>query len=171
VAAGVQHTIQVRFPRGTTGSSLASDVSAVHDLFQALNGALPSDLAFTAAEYALTDEDTFTPCAPPDAVTGALDPADYSPNQKITGTTFSGRSAGSRARVTVFGVFWDVNDPASPAKNGIVTAAEVAAIGTAAAVCSTHFVANSGLAAAFAAQATIKENDHLLKLVRKGTIS
>lgn len=171
IAAGVEHSIQVRYPRGTTGASLAANVDAINAIFGYVTGALADDFEFTSAEYALTDEDVFTACAPPVAVTGTIDAATFTPIQKIVGTTFSGRSPGSRAKFTMFGLFWEEETLGNAADNGLITAAEVAAIGSVATYATGHFMANSGLAAVFYQKATIKPNDHLLRLVRRGIIS
>lgn len=168
---GIDHSIQVRGPRGATAADMESKGHLLHDAFNALAGALYSDFAWITAEYALTDSDLFIPITTPAAVTGVISPTGVSAVTRIKGLTFTGRAPGSRARLTLFGI--DVNDAVSTdiGANGVITVAESAGVGTIATLASSNFYANSGSQAIYPARATYKENDHLLKLVRKGTIT
>src|SRR5690349_16402871 len=178
VACGLQHTIQVRAPRGTGAGPLSDRRGVIHDIFNLWAPKLCTDFAFISAEYALTDSELFTPIDPPFPVTGTKGPGLYSAKQKVTSTNFAGRAATSRARFSLFGILWiqdiiadalDAEDDGS--RNGIVTPAENALVADTATAATSQFFANSGEATSWYPRATIKTNDHLLKLVRRGTIS
>lgn len=172
LAGGIVHSLQVRHARGSTFSDTEALRVRVAECFADMNDVLYDDFAWISAEVALTDDDVFSPAAVPASTpAGAVDGTTFSAVQRIKGLTFSGRAAGSRARFTMFGLaFGDVASGAEGG-DGVLTPDESAGIGTIAARASIYFHANSGSAAVFASRATYKENDHLLKLVRKGTIS
>jgi hypothetical protein len=171
VAAGVEHTIQLRTARGASFAALDTAGPHVSDVFSAFASLLADDFAWISAEIALTDSDVFSPGTIAPGVTGTVDATTFSPIQKITATSFTGRSPGSRGRVSLYGVQWFVDVSGVDASNGVVTTAEFGGVGTAAGLLSSFFAANNGLPSAFPGRATIKENDHLLRLVRRGIIS
>jgi hypothetical protein len=171
VAAGVQHTIQIRGPRGENLTQMTDRGSNLYSVFNNLADYLADDFEWISSDVALTDEDTWQPTTNPLAVTGLVDATTFTPIHKITGTTFSGRSPGSRARLTVFGLKWPFLTSGNISENGIVTATELAEVGDAVAICTAHFCAGSGLSAAFYNRVTVKPNDLLLKDVRRGIIS
>jgi len=168
---GIDHTIQIRNARGATFSGTESDGLSIGTLVALFNAVLMDDFAFGSAELALTDSDVFLPCASPADPAGALDPGTFGQRERIRGLTFNGKATGSRARFTLFGVMLDDTGTGAVGADGIVLPAELAAIASAATLASSNYRAGSGDAAIFPARATYKENDHLLKLVRKGTIS
>jgi len=171
-AGGIVHTIQVRNARGTSFGDMVFMTGRIHDLFQALSDVIYADHAFISAEVALTDDDVFAPCAVPVAITGnAVVVADFSPRQRIMGLTFSGKAPGSRARFTVYGCAFAGEASATEGGDGKITSGESGVIATVAALAATNFRANSGSLAIYPNVATYKENDHLLKLVRRGIIS
>lgn len=173
-AAGLVHTMTLRTVRGAT---LAATVSAregvFHDLFNALAPLLADDFVFITEDWAATDSDIFVPTGSlPAAVTGTQDVADFSANQKVTGTTFSGKgSSGSKVRVTAYGVLWATDGPGNDAGNGVVTSGESSEVAAGVAALSTHTGAIDGTTATFYPRATTKVNDKLLKLARRGLIS
>lgn len=168
---GIDHTVQVRGPRGATAADMESKGHLLHDAWNAFAAGTYSDFAWLSAEYALTDSDVFIPITTPSAVTGAIDPADFSAVERIKGLTFSGRAPGSRARFTMYGLAFTDTVPGDFAATGVLLGIDVAAVGTVATLASSNWYANSGSQAIYPARATYKENDHLLKLVRKGTIT
>lgn len=170
VAAGIEHTIQMRSPRGTGSGVVSGKAEIISDLFDLFSDILADDFAWVSAEYALTDSDVFIPFATPTVVSGTVDPTTFSLHQRVTSTNFNGKAAGSRAAVYMYGLFWS-RDSGTPADNGRVTPAENADVGTAAGILSSNAVAGSGDGAFFHNYANIKVNDHLLKLLRRGTIA
>lgn len=171
-AAGIQHTIQFRGPRGATFSTMDGYGFHAYNLFTALQDYLYDDFVWIAAEVALTDTEEFLPGTLPSGISGAaVDATLVSAVHKIKGLTFSGKASGSRARCTMFGLSFADSAPGGVGANGIISPSEVAGIGTAITQLNAWGYANSGTLAVWHNQATYKENDHLLKLVRRGTIS
>lgn len=172
LAGGIIHTMQVRHARGSTFSDTEALREQVRLCFNDMAGVLYSDFAWISADVALTDDDVFAPAAVPASTpTGSIDETLFSPVERIKGLTFSGRAAGSRAKFTMFGLVFSDVDAGDGAGDGKLTSAEVAAVGTIATRAAIYFRANSGSSALFPNVATYKENDHLLKLVRRGIIS
>lgn len=169
-AAGIEHTISMRAARGTDAAGLDAQVGSIRACFNFMADKLADDFAWISAEYALTDSDDFFPRGLPASVAGAVDPITFSLHQRVTSTNFNGRVAGSRAAIYFYGIWWS-RDSGEPADNGRVTPLEDADIGTVATELSGQAHAGNGLQATFHQYANIKVNDHLLKLVRKGTIS
>ncbi len=174
-AAGIVHTIQVRAARGTNPDGIGTLSNTLHDVFNAFASKLASDFEFISNEYALTDSTVFIPLAVPAAVTGVIAPSDYTPFQKITSTIFSGRSTNGRSRFSLYGVQWfygDVaDDPDTIPYDGIVSGAESAAVVAVRAIANGSYCSGEGIVAHWYNQATVKVNDHLLKLVRRGVIT
>lgn len=172
LAGGIVHSMQVRHARGSNFSDTEALREQVRLCFNDLASTLYDDFAWISAEVALTDDDVFAPAAVPASTpAGAVDGTTFSPKQRIHGLTFSGRAAGSRSRFTMFGIAFAGQASATEGGDGKITAAESAPIGTIAARASIYFHANSGSSAVFPTVATYKENDHLLKLVRRGIIA
>lgn len=168
---GIDHTIQIRGSRGDDITLMLARGALLHDAFNAFAAQLYDDFAWISAELALTDSDVFIPATTPAAVTGTIDPTTVSPVQRIKALTFSGKAAGSRARFSLYGITFDDISDGSVGGDGTVLTAESAAVGTVATLASGNWRAASGGTAVFPGRATYKENDHLLKLVRKGTIT
>lgn len=170
LAAGVEHTIQMRSSRGASSVTVDASKEEISNIFQLFEPLLAEDFAFLSAEYALTDSDVFIPTSLPTAVTGEQLLTDFSLQQRATSTGFIGRSAGSRAAIFFYGIWWE-DGVGTPRDNGRVTTVENTAIGSAAANLSTNAKAGSGGDAVFYTYANIKVNDHILKLIRRGAIS
>jgi hypothetical protein len=174
-AAGIVHTAQLRKVRGASDASIQNLRGTLGSIFAVWADHLPTDFEWLTAEWARQDEEFFTPNDLPDPVTGAKTPALYTPIQKITATTFSGRAPGSKARVSMFGIFWMFSDTSDDentfAYDGKVTAGEDARVQDTIDLLNTQTAANSGDGAIWYPRATIKPNDHLLRLVRRGLIS
>ena len=172
IAGGMQHTIQVRGPRGTDLAGMTAYGPILRSVFMVFVAAMYTDLLFTSAEVALTDDDVFIPVAVPTQPTGmAVDPADFSAMTRAQALTFTGKAPGSRARFSLYGVAIADEASGTTGGDGKVTSTENAGIATVAGIASGAFKAGSGANAAFPNVATYKVNDHLLKLIRKGTIS
>lgn len=174
--AGVDHTVQLRGARGTSFGAMQGKIEFLYDIFNVWADTLASDFSWVSADIALTDDDVFNPASPPgNTPSGGLSPASFSPIRKITSTAFTGRAAGSRAAIYLYGVFWPqdigtgVNDDAF---NGVVTNGEDPRIGsTITLLVAAGASAGSGLPAVWHSRATIKPNDFLLHKVRAGIIS
>ena len=175
VAAGIQHNIQLRGLRGRTFLQMQSDGVILHDIFNNFATQLADDFAWLSADIALTDSDVWNPAEPPAAVTGVVEVAQFTPWQKITGTRHSGRAPTSRASYTMFGIHWDLantgSDISQVAYNGIITAAEHAGVAANVLLANAYMRAASGTAATWYSRMTVKPNDALLRLVRKGIIT
>lgn len=171
-AGGINHTIQIRAARGTNFADMQAHVNNVRALFVPLISVIYDDFLFTAAEIALTDDDVFNPAtAPTSPGTTLIDPATKSAMARIRGLTFTGKAPGSRARFTLYGIFLPTDTAGDVSGDGKITGVESSPVTTIATLATSAFHAGSGAAAVFPPVATYKENDHLLKLVRKGTIS
>lgn len=172
ICAGVQHSIQVRGARGRTFLQMDDLHNAVGQVFDALHGDLCEDLAWISAEVALTDSDSFFPASVPVIGTAPGNSlSDYSAMDKITAMTISGRSAGARARLSIYGLLFLGDTPGDIGADGLVKSSELAAFSTIIPIMNSNFRAADGQDAVWRAQGTWKPNDHLLKLVRRGTIS
>ncbi len=172
VAAGVQHAIQFRGPRGATFATMDGYRDRARELFANWASFLAVDFAWISSEVALTDEDLFNPATTPVVlVPGTLPVNTYSPVMKISALTFSGRAPGSRAKFSVFGLQFGVDATTALGRDGIITPAEASAISATTALAAIYFYANSGQLAQWHQRGTWKENDHLLKLVRRGIIA
>jgi hypothetical protein len=169
LAAGIEHTIMMRSARGAT-APLDSQIGSIRECFNLMASRLADDFAWISSEYALTDSDDFFPRGLPTAVTGTLAVADFSLHQRCMHTNFNGRVVGSRAALYFYGVWWE-HGPGTEADNGRATPTEWAAVGSVATELSGQAHAGNGLQAIFHQYANIKVNDHLLKLLRRGTIS
>lgn len=172
VAGGIQHTIQFRGARGASFAAMTSFGERARELFSNMSLYLFSDFAWVSAEVALTDEEEFAPTTTPTSgVPGTIDPLTVSPVSRIKGLTFTGRAKGSRGKFTMFGCYFQQDDSGTFGGNGVITPDEVVGITNNVTLANTYFYANSGELAKWYSRATYKENDHLLKLVRRGTIS
>lgn len=170
-SAGFEHHMLVRAQRGSSASATISNGrAAVAGLAAALQSLLPDDFVFLEEKYALEDSDIFLPTGGlPAQPTGAQDIADYTPVMRGTATTFSANGAGIKYHISVFGVFWDPSDVAGPAANGAVDSGEDATVASALTFLATatgmRNVANSPIT--FYPRATVKPNDHYVKLARR----
>lgn len=172
LAGGIEHTIQVRAARGASFSVTEALRGPVRDAYMAVVAIVYDDFAWISAEVALTDSDVFGPATVPDPLVGnIIDPALNSAMLRISPLTFTGRSAGSKGRFSMFGVSFGTDAAAALGGDGKLTSAEVAGISTIAGVASANFRAGSGEPAIYPLLATVKPNDHLLRLVRRGTIT
>lgn len=170
LAAGIEHTIQVRTQRGQSAFITQGLGAFVREVFALWTDTLADDFTWLSAEYAVTDSDDFVPMSPPAAIVGGADLSTFSLRQRCTSTNLNGRAVGSRAALYLYGIQWD-EGLASVADNARISSTEDANVSAAAAICTTNFFANSGTQATWHQYANIKENDHLLKLLRRGTIS
>jgi len=170
-AGRIAHSIQVRGPRGASLATMTGLVDPVANMFVALAAYLYSDFAWVSAEVALTDSETFVPVPVSGIVpVGAIVLVAQSAANRIRGLTVSGRAPGSRGRFTMFGLFFNGSADTDIAADGVVTATEVPAMTTVSGIANTYFKANSGDATLWYNRGTYKQNDHLLKLVRRGVI-
>jgi hypothetical protein len=170
-AAGIEHTIQARGPRGTTLAGMQTIGHLFSTVFNNLSPQLADDFAYIQADVALTDDEVFNPATLPDPVTGAVAVADFSLLQRVTASTFSGRAPGSKARFSLYGVQWVFAETTEDANDFVVTGVESAGVLGVVTAVNNIFCAGSGVPAAFYNRATIKANDDLIKKVRRGIIS
>jgi len=170
-AGGIQHTIQFRGARGATFSTMDGYKDRAREIFDSLIAFLYEDFAWISAEVCLTDVETFTPSTIPGGTSGTIDITERSPRERIRGLTFSGKAPGSRARFTMFGLHFPDSGAGTTGGDGLILPSEVVALAAVIVTANTYFHANSGDLAGWHERATYKENDHLLKLVRRGTIT
>jgi hypothetical protein len=175
VSAGVTHVAQLRKFRGATVSQITDLAGTMQSVFNTWAADLPTDFAWISAEYAEQDSNLFIPTGTPAAVTGVRNPALYTPLQKVVSTTFAGRAPGSKARISLFGVFWQFTDTLDDANtfayNGIIEGSEDARIATTKGFLDSQWSANSGVNAVTYSRATVKINDYWLRQIRKGIVS
>jgi len=173
--AGLVHTVQLRKARGSSDATIRDLAGVVYTLFNPWNGLLGSDFVWLSAAWARQDEDFFTPMDLPTAIEGSRDPTQFTPIQKITATTFSGRAPFSKARFSIYGIFWEftnqVSDDNTFAYDGKVLGSEMTEVNDTVAATSGQLAAGSGQGAIFYPRATVKPNDRLLRLVRRGLIA
>lgn len=168
----INHSIQVRNVRGTSFADMQFMTGRIHDLFQLVSGNLYTDFQFVSSEIALTDSDVFLPTANPAAITGmTILPSAASAKARIQALTFTGKAPGSHARFSIFGFSIGTDLAADVGGDGKITSVEMAVVASVATLASANFKAGSGSAAIFPNVATLKPNDRLLRLVRKGVIS
>src|SRR5262245_29237394 len=87
---GVQHSVTVRFARGTSFSSVETQaIAAWEAIFTALDALTGTDLAAISAEIALTDSEVFNPAAIPTLDAGPVVPGDVSAVNKVLAWTWS----------------------------------------------------------------------------------
>lgn len=172
VVGGIQHTIQVRAARGSAAFVVEGLKDIVGQCFDALAAAVMSDLLWINAEYALTDSDDFVPSVVPTITTApTFDESTIGPRARIRGLTFSGRATGSKARFTMFGVYENDTFSADDGSDGTITPSELPGLSTVLTLAANNFHSGSGQLATWHQRATYKENDHLLRLVRRGIIT
>lgn len=175
IAAGVVHDMTLRFARGSVRSTVVTLGNEVaDDLFDALHLNMPTDVAAIGVETMMDDETYWTPSATiPTLTAGAHPPSTYSPVQKIISLTFPGKGGSSKARVVIYGYFveqdlttgWALDMKILPAEDPRVAAA----IDVLQAAASLKAINNVN--AVWYERATVKPNDFLLRLVRRGIIS
>jgi len=176
LSAGVQHRIQFRRPRGEgISASLIAARASFAALYTNMQPLLPTDFAWQGEFYIPQDTEVEggTGYTGPGSIVGAISPATYTGVMKITATSFTGRSSASNTKLELFGVFWDPSDVGGPAANGKVDAGESPEVSAAIADLNTSAQTHGidGTTAFFHPYATIKPNDKLLKLVRRGLIT
>lgn len=170
---GMEHALQFRGERDTSFETMETIFNELATtIFTALATPRCDDTVFISASIALTDSNLFVPTTelPEPPSTGGQNVADVSPYMRAHGLTFAGAAPGSRARFTIFGLFFDVTDPANPAANGLITSVGASMISDVADAASGAARAGSGQAATFYHRATYKVNDHLLALIRRATL-
>jgi hypothetical protein len=172
ICAGIQHTIQVRGIRGQDFSTMNGLRDHVTAMFSAIHGDLCEDFEWIQAEIALTDSDVFIPSTTPSAITaGGNSLSDYSPIDKISAMTISGKSSTARARLSIYGCLFLGSTPGDIGADGLVKSTELAGLATIKGIADEYFKAADGTDATWRSIATFKPNDHLLKLVRRGVIT
>ncbi len=173
VAGGVQHTLQLRSPRGATFADIDTFArAAAQTMFGAVLAFLADDYSWVQAEIALTDSDVFLPATTPTVASpGLVALSTFSATKKISAVTLTGKSATARARFSMFGLFIPADNPGDIGEDGNLTPAELAGLATIIATANTNARAADGSQATYHSRATYKENDHLLKLVRRGIIT
>lgn len=171
---GRAHTTMCRGPRSTTAAVMTTIGQALFNgLFDALKAALFDDLAFTAAEYALTDSDLFFPTTLPAAVAGTVAIATASKQDSITHLTFSGRGTlGSKVSYKVYGIALNPDVvPDNAYTDFLILSTEDGNVANAVAVLNAggnNIVAVDNSKPLFPGRATVKVNDFWLRRVRQG---
>ena len=174
-ACGIDHTIQLRKASGATFASVLLLAATVQAIFNDMAALLCDDFEFISADAAEEGSDIFEPATAPEAVTGTVAVADYTPFQKVTHTRFGGRAKTSRVSVEMYGIFWQYANIEADAGvipyDGVVTAAELPAVATVAGHLNSQAFANSGEATVWRPRALVKVNDFWLRAVRSGGIT
>lgn len=173
-AAGVNHSVMTRGHRGeTTIGTEARARNVLTQLFGAFASILAFDFQWTEAFYIPQDSELSFASEVPPAVVGSIFVTDMSPQDKITSWTFAGKSsAGSKARISCYGMQYTPDTPApSIFKDFIVLASESAIIQDAVDALNGNEVPgiDNGVVLWYP-RCTLKVNDHWLKEVRSGGI-
>lgn len=170
-AAGIDHSMTIRGQRGESQTAVENRGDSIGFIFALWNSFLADDFAYLFAEYCPQDVDVFVPARLPVYLpVGEVPTGDMTVRERITGTTFSGKSSNGRARFTLFGIRW-VDAPIDPTSQDFkVTAAEDARIASTVTEANGKFQSAGNLPATFHNQATIKEWDNLVKLARRGLV-
>lgn len=162
--------------RGARGESQAATVTRsqtfINAFFTALASKLPDDLSFISATYYPQDSNVGVPVGRPVAVVGLVALGDFTVAQKIAATRFSGKtSGGSKANYNVFSLSFRVGDAADAdgVDYTLATNEDTAIDNAMAAIFSNNMPGIDGTTIVPYAQATIKQHDHYVKRVRKGT--
>jgi hypothetical protein len=174
LSAGLEHDALIRGPRGAVLADVVNGARAtMTGLMTALHTLLPSDFAFISMKSCPKDDIIFSAETPPtNGTAGVIDPATMSHMNRACELNFNGRASSTPWSMAIFGVFFSLDDPASPASNGRIEPGESAAVTAALAV----FAANVGLAANNNLRPIIntyvnyKVNDHWLAIARKSAI-
>ena len=175
VAAGIQHKMKVRGNSVISGLAAAEQyANSLNDYISNFEADLWTDWSWLGWEYADPNTDIWVPFNPVltgGDPTGTQNPASYTAVKKAMGITHSGRVAGSRARLYWFGA--RVLDEAVGAVggNGVISSGEFAGLDAATTLATDTFRGGNGNAAIFYNRLTVKVNDDVLKLVRRGTIT
>lgn len=171
VSAGFEHHIQFRCARdanlATTVSGIADTLSTMGTLLAEL---MPEDFAWVSCEVAHQDSELFNPEPTlPTQPTGENALSLYTPLMRGTATVFKGRGIGAKVSAQLFGLFWDFSDVAGPAANGKVDGGESSPIhGAINALNGNAAITNIvGASPFWYDYATVKQNDHYVKLARR----
>jgi|SRR6185295_791015 len=175
-AAGIFHSMQVRYARGTTGAVILTNgrlaCTSIALPFAAL---LPADFEFISEEYALEDSDVFIPGPlKPTFTAGSVALADLSAVERITSTGFSGKGGSSKCSVYLYCPDFPEDTLAAVGSRGVITGGESAEVQDVADFLNTlavPLVAINNVPAVWRARATIKRNDFLLARVRRGLLA
>ena len=172
ICAGVQHTLTLRKPRGTSDAAMDFLNLTAAAVFDAVHGDLCEDYQWVSAEICHQDEDVFFPATTPTVTTpGGNSLSDYSPRDKVMAMTLSGKSSAGRARISIYGLLFRGDTPGDIGADGLVKNSELAGLATIRSILQAAVCGSDGTSVVYRTVATWKENDHLLKLVRKGIIS
>jgi hypothetical protein len=171
ISCGIPHKMKCRGEIGAAGFSEASALAnAMSEYVDNFSSRLPTDWAWTGWEYANEDSDVWIPFSPVLAAepTGVISTGGLSSMMKIRAVCHQGRAAGSRARIYWWGPIHESDDVADPGANGIYTSAELSGLAASTTLATDTFKAGNGLDAIFYERLTVKENDRLLRNVRRG---
>ncbi len=174
LSAGLVHDALIRGPRGAVLADVVNGARAtMTGLMTALHTLLPSDFAFISCKSCAKDEVIFNPeLAPVAGTAGSIDPATLSHMSRACELNFNGRASSTPWAMAIFGVFFSLDDPASPASNGRIEPGESAVVTAAIAVLNANvgLAANNNLRPIINAYVNYKVNDHWLAIARKTSI-
>jgi len=174
--AGIEHSLLVRFARGTPMLDGVSDAQTkLAAFFEDLVGLLCEDLVALSAVWIPQDTNISVPAGIPTLTAGDQALADFSAMDKITHLTFLARSTGgSKTSIKVFGVQLTMDDPTDIAgqANFRIEAGESAGVDAAILVLQgSPFRAVDNTALSWKNYVDVKVNDFWLKQVRSGGIT
>lgn len=174
IAAGVPHKMKVRGTPDASGTA-AGEVyaSQLNDYISSFEAHLWTDWAWLGWEYADPDSDIWVPFSPVlagGAIVGAINPATAAAVKKAMGICHSGRVAGSRGRLYWFGLSVLDAIAADGGANGVLLPAEEGGLSGATGLANDLFCGGNGELAIWYNRLTVKVNDDVLKLVRRGIV-
>lgn len=172
-AGGREHSVMMRGTRTENESATVTRAQTVlHSFFLALAPKLPDDFVWLSATYTPKDSNVSHPGGPPEDITGGVALSAFKTRQKIAKAQFSGKtSGGSKASINAWSLSISVGDSADPdGEDYIITAAEDSDIQGAIAALNAGAVPGiDGTVITYYSQVTVKQHDHYVKRVRKGT--
>ena len=174
LSAGLPHDVMLRGPSTAVLNDFLIGAAATLTAIQtALHTILPTDFAWVSAKACAANDVVFFPAGLPAAGTaGVIDPGDMSHMNRACELNFIGRARSTPWSLAIFGVYFLLDDPASPASNGRIEPGQSAPVTAAIAAIN----ANTGLAAAnnlrpiLNTYANYKVNDHWLRIARRTQI-
>lgn len=174
IAMGIPHRWQVR----AIGTGSFTDIQAntiaetLNNYVLSFEATLCSDWAWTGWEYAARNTDVFIPFTPSltDTIVGIADFSATGKRKRISACNQAGRGATGSARMYWWGILTSDVQTTDKASDLVLTSAEITGLPGATGIINGALGTSSGAPATFYERLTYKENDRLVRLVRRGLI-
>jgi len=171
-AARHQHTLTVRGHRGSSQAAVESlGQNIAFTIFNEMSAVLADDFTWVSALYIPQDTEVSVISSVPPDVTGAVAVSGFSKQDSITTLGLAGKgSGGSKLRWQIYGFNWtlDVTSPNGQEDFVLLTSENASLDSLITELNSIGPIAIDDSIATMYNRATIKTNDHWLKLLRRG---